>query len=626
MRPFPALRVYQDKFQAEGSGTPSPGGSPGMAGLWRSPVEPPPDHHPHHGPPVPSSVTLQQLCEDFLVQHLSCFDPDSLAVLPPEVLASTVRTLTAFRKLCPEILPCLQRCRIQELQLNGPLTTPHSQRDPELLVGIAYYLGTTLQALHLLNCPNLVDSLTDVLGGLTQLEELSLNGAVRITGSRLSMLSPTITRLNLDFCNELSDSGLRALSELPNLRHLSISNCNNFTLQGLESLRQCNVLEKLEMECCSQVDDSMLSFVEGIHTLTFLNIGHCFRVGDDGISHLCGMSSLTHLSVAGTEISCSGFQCITECPSLRHLDIRSCQRLDASLSNCFRDRLPLLEELLADRTSFCDLCLEGLFSGSAPPPIHTLHCAFCPITDEGLRILAASPSVPAKLSSLVLSNTKITASGVCSHLRALTSLSRLEICDVELTEDSLRVVGSLSRLEHLILEEGNVSDRGVAKLRGLTNMLSIHVDSPRMSDFSIRSFTHMSRLLDLHLYTALIRSDGVKLLAQAHLPLRSLEICGGYLSNRACLYISKIQTLQSLNLSWNKRISDSGAAHLAVLNRLTNLSLSYTGIGLEGAQLLLDSLPCLNSLSLYGCVHVSPTLARQLHVPAALDLLGVSTP
>ena len=155
-----------------------------------------------------------------------------------------------------------------------------------------------------------------------------------------------------------------------------------------------------------------------------------------------------------------------ECPSLRHLDIRSCQRLDASLSNCFRDRLPLLEELLADRTSFCDLCLEGLFSGSAPPPIHTLHCAFCPITDEGLRILAASPSVPAKLSSLVLSNTKITASGVCSHLRALTSLSRLEICDVELTEDSLRVVGSLSRLEHLILEEGNVSDRGVAKLRG----------------------------------------------------------------------------------------------------------------------------------------------------------------
>jgi hypothetical protein len=82
--------------------------------------------------------------------------------------------------------------------------------------------------------------------------------------------------------------------------------------------------------------------------------------------------------------------------------------------------------------------------------------------------------------------------------------------------------------------------------------------------------------------------------------LRSLELCGGRVTNNGLPHIGSLSNLSYLNVSQNAGITCAGIRHLLPLRHLMELNLSYTGVRSAGA-LQLTALRRLHSLTAYEC-------------------------
>lgn len=82
--------------------------------------------------------------------------------------------------------------------------------------------------------------------------------------------------------------------------------------------------------------------------------------------------------------------------------------------------------------------------------------------------------------------------------------------------------------------------------------------------------------------------------------LNNLELCGGGVGDLGCAHLATLSNLESLNLSQNERITNSGAAALAALTNLKALNLSNTCVT-PTALKFFSGLLKLQSLALYGC-------------------------
>jgi Leucine-rich repeat (LRR) protein len=94
-----------------------------------------------------------------------------------------------------------------------------------------------------------------------------------------------------------------------------------------------------------------------------------------------------------------------------------------------------------------------------------------------------------KLQNLKLSQTDITDAGL-SHLRDLPDLNRLDLsgCQTNITDAGLIVLGGLSQLESLILDDTDVTDAGLPSLSGLVQLQSLSLRNTRTGNVGISSF------------------------------------------------------------------------------------------------------------------------------------------
>lgn len=67
------------------------------------------------------------------------------------------------------------------------------------------------------------------LGALPALQELSLGWNIRLKDEALEGLPPSLSKLDLSFCGELTDRALAAAARLPALTHLTLRKCNRVT-------------------------------------------------------------------------------------------------------------------------------------------------------------------------------------------------------------------------------------------------------------------------------------------------------------------------------------------------------------------------------------------------------------
>ncbi|GFR46192.1 hypothetical protein Agub_g7721, partial [Astrephomene gubernaculifera] len=164
-------------------------------------------------------------------------------------------------------------------------------------------------------------------------------------------------------------------------------------------------------------------------------------------------------------------------------------------------------------------------------------------------------------------------------------------------------VGLPHTLTRLNLTYTKVTDEGLAPLSALTALQHLSLDSGSLGDAALRPVAALPHLTSLDLFGCRVGEGGAALLAGSAAlrgGLRSLECCGGGVTDAAAAHLARLAALTCLNLSQNPRLGDAGVGCLAAhLSELQLLSLNHTCVS-AACLPALAALPRLRCLALRG--------------------------
>jgi serine/threonine protein kinase len=167
-----------------------------------------------------------------------------------------------------------------------------------------------LTHVHLGDQPELTDAGLQPLEGLTNLIELSLSKARKVTGAGVAHLRnlPGLKHLWLDGTS-VTDAGLGSLSRLAQLKSLWLDG-TRVTDAGLEHLRSLTQLKELNLSR-TQVTDAGLVRLHDLKHLEKLHMNGT-RVTDSGLVHLKVLTQLKELHIHDTRVTAAGVEGLKE--------------------------------------------------------------------------------------------------------------------------------------------------------------------------------------------------------------------------------------------------------------------------------------------------------------------------
>lgn len=148
--------------------------------------------------------------------------------------------------------------------------------------------------------------------------------------------------------------------------------------------------------------------------------------------------------------------------------------------------LPRLRELFLSDLCLSDESLAHLETLQRHSDLHGVNLSGTPVTDEGLRRLSAL----GRLEVLSLVGTQITDDGLM-HLQNLCGLQRLSLCKTSITDRGLAHLAALSQLRMLYLDEVAITDAG---LFYLSCIRTLELLSLKSTDIGMDGLRHMSQL------------------------------------------------------------------------------------------------------------------------------------
>ena len=259
-----------------------------------------------------------------------------------------------------------------------------------------------------------------------------------------------------------------------------------------EQLQQLTGLKKLKSLLLNnaKMSDASLEPVGKLTALANLDLRGC-SIGNDGLAHLTALTNLRALRLSGESGACS-----VDDAGLEHIG-----------------KLTGLKSLPLD---FLWIGGEGLAKLAGLKQLEELYLAGTLVGDEDLVQLKHFPGLK-KLRISKLS--QITGAGL-SEVAKLQHLENLDLSeDSSLADDDLAHLEKLTTLTRLNLWRVPLTDAGAKHLAGLTNLQWLNLDNTQLTDAGIDSLQQMQRLTFLHLGSTAVSDAGMPKLAG----LKSLE-------------------------------------------------------------------------------------------------------
>ena len=182
---------------------------------------------------------------------------------------------------------------------------------------------------------------TDKLLNDISLKQFGIDAGKVITNAivqELCTINPTITKLDMTDCTEVSDVGLWSIARHlgSKIKSLSLSGCHQLTNIGLRSLSlKCANLETLDFTGCHRLDDqSLLTLASGCYNLKHMILTDCTTISDNGVATLAqACPELIALDLRGCtnvgEFGDKALKAIGEyCSSLNQLNLMACKRVE----------------------------------------------------------------------------------------------------------------------------------------------------------------------------------------------------------------------------------------------------------------------------------------------------------
>ncbi|CAI0422489.1 unnamed protein product [Linum tenue] len=136
---------------------------------------------------------------------------------------------------------------------------------------------------------------------------------------------------------------------------------SNVTDSGFSYLRVCKNLESLGLDYCERLSDLGLKEIGGLSKLESLNINWCNCITDDDLKHLSGLTSLKSLQISCSRVTDMGISSLKELASLSYLNLNRCHLSDAGCQKFSKfAKLKILNLGFNDITDACLVHLKGI--------------------------------------------------------------------------------------------------------------------------------------------------------------------------------------------------------------------------------------------------------------------------
>ncbi|XP_002964312.2 F-box/LRR-repeat protein 3 isoform X1 [Selaginella moellendorffii] len=441
-----------------------------------------------------------------------------------------------------------------------------------------------IEKLKLTGCIRVTDmGLESLAAGCHRLKTLVLKGCVAITDAGIKLVaarSEELMILDLSF-TEVTDEGVKYVSELKALRTLNLMGCNNVGDRALSYLQEnCKSLVDLDVSRCQNVSSVGIA---ALPTLLTLHLCHCSQVTEDAFLDFEKPNGIQTLRLDGCEFTHDSLDRVAAgCQELKELSLCKSRgvtdkRIDRLITSC-----KFLKKL--DLTCCFDVTEISLLSiARSSTSIKSLKLeSSLMVTDNSLPMVFESCHL---LEELDVTDCNLTGAGLepignCVLLRVL----KLAFCNI--SDYGIFFVGAgCHKLMELDLYRcRSVGDAGVISVvNGCQDLRVLNLSyCSRISDASMTAIARLSKLSQLEIRgCTLVTSDGLTqvaagckrlveldikrctrigdpgLLALEHLcpDLRQINVSYCPLTNNGMMALAKLGCMQNMKLVHLKNVS-----------------------------------------------------------------------
>ncbi len=177
---------------------------------------------------------------------------------------------------------------------------------------------------------------------------------------------------------------------------------------------------------------------------------------------------------------------------------------------------------------------------------------------------------PNDLTVLYMSKNESAVSRVFSSLPHLTGLKALNVKFSDFSDADLKYLDPLSNLSYLNVSATNVTGDGLARMKFLNKLTSLHAGSVQNIPTLLERVAEMPKLYQLSLHADSLEDDLLK-------------------------EVARCQSLKVLSIGMNRKITDKGVQHLSKLKQLRHLDICGTSVTMQSLKTL-RQLPSLKEL------------------------------
>lgn len=406
-----------------------------------------------------------------------------------------------------------------------------------------------------------------------------------------------VIQVQIGGTNVATQSDLEIVCRLPHLAHLSIPDAS-LTQDSMNTICRCQSIETLSLGGAIIAPRSLAK----LHNLRLLEDLKLYgsNISDEEMIHLRPLERLTKLSLRGTSIGDQGLAHLAGLTNLQRLDLSETQITDDGLAQLVN--LTSLEELWIDGTRVTDkglttllkrlpkltVSIHGPNSMVEYPSIQTSKVPSLRLgdpfaSDATLEWLSSAT----ELQELYLEKASVTDQG----MRHLHSLHKLEILDIRQTALTSRGLEWLAGLPLKTLWVGEqIDDVGVRQISRIATLEELSVSGPLITDAGINCLRELPNLRRLGLYADKVRGDGFECLSSLDkLEVLALDIMS--FTEVAARHIAQAPNLKSLYLS-GVNLEPHAIGALAGAAKLEEISFYETQID----ERCLAELPTIGSL------------------------------
>jgi len=175
-----------------------------------------------------------------------------------------------------------------------------------------------------------------------------------------------------------------------------------------------------------------------------------------------------------------------------------------------------------------------------------------------------------------------------SKLAPLKRLSTIWFLHTAITNKSLRQLGTMPSLQHLILKKTDITDGGLVHLRDLKDLKTLLLPS-EITDNGLEELANLSNILHLDISNTKVTDKGLEFVATMS-NLQTLCLNDTAVGDAGLKHLAKLEGLRTLYLSGTK-VSDKGLSNLESLKSLEYLEIRDNNVTEGVLQKLRTAVP-----------------------------------